>query len=139
CIGEVQLRFQTKLTDEEYVIQRGWETATLSSCPVHPRGGCKFSRHSSYERKVPAGTRVARYYCRTAGVTFSLLPDCLASRLSGSLAQVEVAVAVAEAAPTLTEAARQLRPELTDVRHALRWLRRRTTPVYATLTALVTL
>lgn len=137
--GEVQLRYATNLTDEEYVCQRAWEAATLSSCPLHPAGGCEFSRHSTYERKRPAGVQIARYYCRTARVTFSLLPDCLASRLSGSLAEVQVAVATAEAAPTLTQAAQQLRPELLDVRHALRWLRRRTRPVRAALTALVTL
>lgn len=137
--GEVQLRYATSLTDEEYVCQRAWETATLSTCPLHPAGGCEFSRHTSYARKRPYGARVARYYCRTARVTFSLLPDCLASRLSGSLDEVEAAVVVAETAPTLTQAAQQLRPELADVRHALRWLRRRTVPVRAALTALVTL
>lgn len=101
---------------------------------------CRVSRHTSYARKRPYGARVARYYCRTARVTFSLLPDCLASRLSGSLDEVEAAVATAEAAPTLTQAAQQLQPELADVRHALRWLRRRTVPVVrAALTALVTL
>ena len=137
--GEVQLRYATSLTDEEYVCQRAWETATLSTCPLHPAGGCEFSRHTSYGRKRPYGARVARYYCRTARVTFSLLPDCLASRLSGSLDEVEAAVVVAETAPTLTQAAQQLRPELADVRHALRWLRSRTVPVRAALTALVTL
>ncbi len=137
--GEVQLRYATNLTDEEYVCQRAWETATLSTCPLHPAGDCEFSRHTTYARKKPAGTLIARYYCRTARVTFSLLPDCLASQLSGSLAEVEAAVQVAESAPTLTEAAQQLRPELADVRHALRWLRRRTGPVRAALMALVTL
>lgn len=137
--GEVQLRYATSLTDEEYVCQRAWETATLSRCPLHPAGNCEFSRHTSYARKRPDGARVARYYCRTARVTFSLLPDCLASRLSGSLDEVEAVVAVAETASTLTQAAQQLRPELADVRHALRWLRRRTMPVRAALTALVTL
>lgn len=137
--GEVQLRYATNLTDEEYVCQRAWETATLSSCPLHRAGGCEFSRHTAYTRKAPAGTLIARYYCRTARVTFSLLPDCFASRLSGSLQEVEAAVAAAEAAPTLTDAAQQVRPELMDVRHALKWLRRRTRPVKVALTALVTL
>ena len=137
--GELQLRYATNLTDEEYVCQRAWETATLSTCPLHPAGGCDFSRHTTYARKTPSGAQIARYYCRTARVTFSLLPDCLASRLSGSLAQVEAVVAVSEAAPTLTQAAQELRPELLDVRHALRWLRRRTGPVRTALTALVTL
>lgn len=135
----MQLRYATSLTDEEYVCQRAWETATLSRCPLHPAGNCEFSRHTSYARKRPDGARVARYYCRTARVTFSLLPDCLASRLSGSLDEVAAVVAAAEAAPTLTQAAQQLRPELMDVRHALSWLRRRTVPVRAALTALVTL
>lgn len=135
----MQLRYATNLTDEEYVCQKAWETATLSSCPLHPAGDCEFFRHTTYARKTPAGTQIARYYCRTARVTFSLLPDCLSSRLSGSLAEVAAAVAVSEAAPTLTQAAQELRPELLDVRHALRWLRRRTGPVRTALTALVTL
>ena len=137
--GKVQLRYATTLTDEQYVCQRAWERANLPSCPLHPRGGCGLCRHASYERKRPAGARVARYYCPDGRMTFSLLPDCLASRLSGSLGAVEATVAAAEAAPSLTQAAQQLRPELVDVRSALRWLRRRTAPVRAALVALVTL
>lgn len=108
-------------------------------CPLHPGGGCGFARHGTYERKVPAGTRIVRYYCPRSRATFSLLPDCLASHLSGTLDDLEQTVATAERSATLTEAAQQLRPELADVRHALRWLRRRLRPVYAALTALVTL
>ena len=33
--------------------------------------------------------RIARFYCRKGHTTFSLLPDCLASRLSSTLAAVE--------------------------------------------------
>jgi hypothetical protein len=35
---------------------------------------------------------VARWYCRKAHQTFSLLPDCLAARLSGALVEVETVV-----------------------------------------------
>ena len=37
-------------------------------------------RHGTYPRRTPTGMRIARYYCPTAHETFSLLPDCLATR-----------------------------------------------------------
>lgn len=135
----MQLRYATNLTDEQYVCQAAWKKATLSSCPLHPEGGCGFCRHSTYARKYPEGARIARCRCPKERVTFSLLPDCLASRLSGSLAEVEAVVETAQGASSLTQAAQQLRPELSDVRHGLRWLRRRTRPVCAALIALTTL
>jgi hypothetical protein len=83
--------------------------------------------------------QIARYYCRKARQTFSLLPDFLASQLSGTLAEVEAVVIVIESSQSLAEAARELRPELADERHAARWVRRRLGPVRAALMALVTL
>ena len=93
--------------------------------------------HSRYTRKHPEGMQIARYYCRKARQTFSLLPDFLASQLSGTLAEVEAVVI--ESSQSLAEAARELRPELADERHAARWVRRRLGPVRAALMALVTL
>ena len=39
-----------KLTAEQYVAQRFWESASLPPCPMHPEGGCGFARHTPYER-----------------------------------------------------------------------------------------
>lgn len=81
--------------------------------------------------------RVARWYCRDAQMTFSLLPDCLSARLVGSLDEVEQAVVAAES--TGVEAAAQvLRVEEVELPGALRWLRRRRRGVEASLLALIT-
>ena len=135
----MQLRFPTSLTSETYVKQRGWERANLEHCPAHPGGGCGMRVHSRYTRKHPEGMQIARYYCRKARQTFSLLPDFLASKFSSTLAEVEAVVTVVEASWSLAGAARELRPELADERHAGRWVRRRLGPVRAALLALVTL
>ena len=91
----------------------------------------------------PAGIRVARLRCPKAGVTISLLPDFLASRLSGTLAEVEHAVEAAERAKSQEAAAGQVRPadvaDAVTLPSALRWLRRRLSPVRSALLALVTL
>jgi hypothetical protein len=134
----MQLRFATSLTSEQYISQEAWRNATLESCPLHGEQGCGLRVHSSYERKAPAGFRIARFYCRKGQTTFSLLPDFAAARLSGTLAEVEQAVEVAESSATLVGAARVLRPELIDERAAVRWLRRRVQAVQAALLALVT-
>jgi hypothetical protein len=42
-------------------------------------------------KKVPVVCWVARLYCPTAGMTFSLLPDVLAARMPGTLEQVQQA------------------------------------------------
>ncbi|MGI9304505.1 MAG: hypothetical protein ACR2RB_17640, partial [Gammaproteobacteria bacterium] len=104
----MQLRHKTSLTSEQYVNRKAWCKASLARCPVHRQGGCGFARHGTYERVRPAGTRIARWYCRASHQTFSLLPDCLAARCSGSLAEVEAAVDVAERAGTLAAAADQV-------------------------------
>jgi len=81
--------------------------------------------------------RVARYYCPTAHRSFSLLPDCLAARLSGDLDAVESVVAAVEAAPSVEAAADRLRPDI-ELPGAVRWVRRRLGPTRAALLALVT-
>lgn len=121
----VQLRFQTGLTSADYISRQAWHDASLDHCPNHPRGGCSLARHGTYRRKTPAGIQVARWYCPESHTTFSLLPDCLASRLPGTLEALEHAVAVAEAAPSLEAAVALLRPHGVELPGALRWLRRR--------------
>ena len=121
----MQLRFKTGLTSEQYVSRRAWRDASLSHCPNHPHGGCSFGRHTPYERKTPPGTYVARWYCRESHTTFSLLPDCLAARLPGSLNELEEVVAVAEQAPSMEAAANAVRPDHIGLPGAVRWLRRR--------------
>ncbi len=121
----MQLRFLTGHTSEEYVSRRAWRDASLRRCPHHPFGGCSFARHGTYERKTPPGTHVARWYCPESHTTFSLLPDCLAARLPGSLKDLEEAVAVAEQAPSLEAAANAVRRDHIALPGALRWLRRR--------------
>ena len=81
--------------------------------------------------------RVARWYCRTAQETFSLLPDCLAARHRGSLDEVEHAVLASESGG-VEAAAQALRVEQVELPGALRWLRRRRRGVHAALLALVT-
>ena len=81
---------------------------------------------------------MARFYCRAGRTTFSLLPDCLASRLSSSQDEVEQVVVVAEEARSQEIAAAKLRPDI-GLTGALRWLRRRLGPVRATVLAVVTL
>jgi len=120
------------------VTQEAWRRASLDRCLVHPVGGCGFARHGTYERVEPPGTRVARCYCRPGKTTFSLLPDCLASHLSGSLEEVEEVAAHAEAAASVEEAAVELRPDITLL-CAVRWVRRRTKYARLALVALVTL
>jgi hypothetical protein len=82
--------------------------------------------------------RIARYYCPTAHETFSLLPDCLASHFPGALDAIESVVATAETARSVEAAADILRPEIT-LPSAVRWVRRRLTPVRRALLAVVTL
>jgi hypothetical protein len=134
----MQLRFAAKVTSDEYIRQQAWREATLERCPLHPEGGCGVRCHGSYGRKDPQGLRIARFYCWRGQTTISLLPDFSAARVTGTLAEVERVVEHAETAPTLTAAARDLRPELSDERSAVRWLRRRIQAVRSALTALVT-
>jgi hypothetical protein len=82
--------------------------------------------------------RIARYYCPTARETFSLLPDCLASHFPGELDAIEHVVATVEGARSIEAAADALRPEIT-LPSAVRWIRRRLTPIRLALITLVTL
>jgi hypothetical protein len=134
----VQLRVATEQTFEQYVTQRGWETATLSACPLCEPGTCQFHRLGVYMRKVPAVAYVARYVCPERRVTFGLLPDFYASRMPGTLDMIEEVAAQAEAAPSLEKAADQARPadapDAVTLGAALVWLRLRVWIARATLT-----
>jgi len=132
----VQVRFDAGLTSEEYVRREGWLSATLLFCPFHPEGGCGFTRHGTYPRVDPPGCLVARWYCRTAHRTISLLPEFLCSRLTGTLAEVEAVVAAVEVAPTREQASEALRPDI-ELPGALRWIRRRVCLVHAGLAAAI--
>lgn len=131
----MQLRFECNLTDDDYVRQKAWRKATLTHCPLHPRGGCGFTRHGTYERLRPRGARVARWYCRDGHCTFSALPDCLAACLPGTLAEVEDAVVTLEQASSQELAAERLRPDI-ELPGVLRWMRRRARRVYGALNVL---
>jgi len=139
----VVVRYEPRLTGERYVTEQGWKAATLERCPLHPEGGCGVSGHGSYGRVRPAGVRVARFWCPKARVTISLLPDFLASRLSGTLGEVEQAVDAMEGAESQEAAAEEVRPaaarDAVTLPSALRWLRRRVVAVHVALVAAVTL
>ena len=92
------------------------------------------ARHGTYTRKTPPGTHIARWYCPESHTTFSLLPDCLAARLPGTLAELEDAVATAERAPSVAAAATVLRAGRSEPAGAMRWLRRRIRLVSRALT-----
>ena len=134
----VQLRHECPLSGEAYVARNAWRDASLTACPRHPRGGCGLVRHGTYPRCAPVGMRITRYYCPTAHETFSLLPDCLASHFPGALDPIEQVVATVEAARSVEAAADVLRPDIT-LPSAVRWVRRRLTPVRRALLAVVTL
>jgi hypothetical protein len=86
--------------------------------------------------------QIARWYCPTGHITFSLLPDCLASRLGGTLDAVEEVVATVEAkvaaGSSIEKAAGEIRPDI-DLPGAVRWVRLRLGSVRLLLLALVTL
>lgn len=121
----VQLRFDTGLAGEQYVIRELWRQARLQRCPLHPRGGCGFAGHGTYARKSPQGTRIARWYCPQGHQTFSLLPDHLAARFPGTLSDIEQVVAAAERSSSVQACADQLRPDPVSLPSAMRWVRRR--------------
>jgi hypothetical protein len=80
--------------------------------------------------------RIARWYCRDAGMTWSALPDCMAARVVGSLDEVERVTLAAES-KGVEAAAQDLRTEI-ELPGAMRWIRRRRDAVRAALLALIT-
>ena len=125
----MQLRYETGLTGEQYVRAEAWRDARLERCPNHPHGGCSLARHATYARKTPPGAKVPRWYCPESHTTISLLADCLAARLAGTLDALEAVVVAAEEAQSLEAAANEVRrPEddgAVELPGAMRWVRRR--------------
>lgn len=134
----MQIRFATDLSADEYVRRRAWKDARLDNCPLHSKGGCGFAGHGTYSRKAPKGTKIARWYCPDGHSTFSLLPDCLSSRLPGSLIEVEKAINEVENAPSQEAAVYDLRLDI-GLAGVLRWIRHRLFLVRAALTLLIEL
>lgn len=132
----MQLRFITDLSAEEYVRCEAWKEAMLDKCPLHPEGGCRFARHGTYKRKIPFGAKIARWYCADGHKTFGLIPDCLSSRLSGSLLDVEAVVDQVEKSHSQNVAADNVRLDI-ELPGALRWIRRRLFLVNMSLTMLI--
>jgi len=131
----MQIRYPEEITIETYIEQRGWEQVELNQCPFHPEGGCGLVRHGTYPRKFPDYCLVARWYCPCQRETISLLPDFFASRLPGTLDEVEQVVNIAASSSSREEAAETLRPDI-SLPGGLRWLRRRIKYVREALTIL---
>ena len=75
---------------------------------------------------------MARWYCPAGHCTFSLLPDCLSARLSGTLDVLEGLVRAAEQAPSLEALCAEQRLDI-ELPGALRWIRRRVQDVHSAL------
>ena len=134
----MQLRFATDLSAEEYVQREAWKDVKLEKCPIHPEGGCGFSKNGTYSRKYPEGTKIARWYCKMGHATFSFLPDCLSARLPGELKQVEDIIEEVEKAPSQEKAVERIRVDI-FLPGALRWVRRRILPIRSALKMLIEL
>ena len=134
----MQIRYATNLSAEQFVQQQAWQAATLNQCPLHPQGGCGFCKNGTYRRKFPHGTQIARWYCPDGHMSFSLLPDCLASRLPGTLLEIEDVVAKVENSPSQEAAADVIRIDI-ELPGALRWMRRRIFLVKVALRILIEL
>ncbi|MFH2059191.1 MAG: hypothetical protein ABIJ59_09845 [Pseudomonadota bacterium] len=108
----------------------------MDRCPLHPGGGCKFAGHGTYSRKFPDGAKIARWYCPDGRTTFGLLPDCLSSRLPGTLIEVETVINQIESAPSQEAAADNIRPDI-GLPGILRWMRHRLFLIRASLILLI--
>ena len=132
----MQLRFATNLSVDQYIKGKAWKDVQLNHCPLHPQGGCKFAGHGTYTRKFPDGVKVARWYCPKGHTTFSMLPDCLSSRLPGTLIDVETVINQIESSPSQEAAANNIRLDI-SLPGALRWMRRRLFLIRSTLILLI--
>jgi hypothetical protein len=77
---------------------------------MHPEGGCGLASHGTYERLHPVGCLIARYDCALGHVTFTLLPDCLAAGMMGTLGRAEQSAAAVEQGAALEPMAYDIRP-----------------------------
>jgi len=109
----------------------------LAACPLCPLGACHLQGLGTYMRKVPVVAFVARYYCPEQRTTFGLLPDFYASRVPGTLDDIERTAAQAEVSASLEHAAEELRPGdepgAVTLSVAVAWVRRRVAWVRALL------
>ena len=134
----MQLRYATTLDVEQYIQRKAWRDAKLAHCPLHPKGGCKFAKHGTYCRKFPEGVKIARWYCPDGCATFSMLPDCLSSRLPGTLVEVENIINQIERSSSQEAAAENIRLDI-SLPSVLRWMRRRLFLIRSTLILLIEL
>jgi len=117
---------------------KNWVFATIKANAIDPEGGCKLARHGTYSRKFPDGAKIARWYCSDGRTTFGLLPDCLSSRLPGTLIEVETVINQIESAPSQEAAADNIRPDI-GLPGILRWMRHRLFLIRASLILLIDL
>ncbi len=138
--GAFQVRYNTDLTVEEYISRKAWRDASAPACPFHRQGGCQLRPHGSYARKLPEGVRVRRFRCPQSGQTVSLLPDCLAAHLPGTLAEVEQVVRAAGRPGLPRGGWKRLHPSsYLGTAGRRRWVARRVERVGLCLTLLTTL
>ena len=138
----LQIVWKLPSNDKEYVSTEAWRLARLDACPAHPKGGCGYHKNGHYIRKTDwDDAKIPRWYCRMASTTFSLLAQCFASHMMGSLQEVEEAALVAETSPSLAAAVRELRPDDLDgsASSLYRWIKHRHDAVLAVLTLAITL
>ncbi len=95
------------------------------------------ARHGAYGRKTPPGAKVPRWYCRESHTTISLLADCLAARLPGTLDDLEAVAVAAEGAASLEAAANDVRRDAIELPGAVRWVRRRVRLVHDVLARVI--
>ena len=138
--GAFQVRYNTDLTVEEYISREAWWDASPPGCPFHRQGSCQLRPHGSYVRKVPVGVRVRRFRCPQSGQTVSLLPDCLAARLCGTLAEIEHVLREAIRPDSPRGGWKRLHPSrYLGTAGGRRWVGRRVERVRLCLTLLTTL
>jgi hypothetical protein len=135
----VQIHWKLKITSEQYVKTQAWLNASISRCPIGKKCEGKAPiKNGTYTRKFPNGIKIARLYCQPCGVTFSLLPDCLASCYSATLVELEKTIKIIHECSTFDEAVSELRPDI-EQQGGRRWLRRRVQRIQLTLLLVSTL
>jgi hypothetical protein len=103
------------------------------------------ARHGTYKRLYPVSCLIARYYCAVAHETYSLLPDCLAAGMMGTLEQAEQSALAVEQGAALEPMAYLIRPSekeedpdaTVEPASAVEWMKRRHRGVLAGLMAIV--
>ena len=130
----MQISYHTRHSDKDYIKQSGWQNARLYDCPNNPGGTCRLHRHGTYARKYPDGMRIARHYCRSCQMTFSLLPTFMAAGCPGTLDEIEDAVLVHEDCGTVSQSLQRIRAgHGNHARTQRRWLQRRIEAVHLLL------